>query len=331
MVYDGPPKACLNYFDSLGFKCPPNNNAADFICDVTCDAVPRKDHPHFSASQELPGIWSQHAAQYAHQVQKKANEKMAMRKFMDITPQVSGKFARNKKKRKKFCSQLALTLHKERLKRFRDRMDTLIPVALACAMMVFLGSMFGTKHHGDQGCISKLYQMSATLVFLLMLFGLPVSFLFARTFTKDKLIFWRESGSGYSISAFVIANMFLDLLPIIVMSLLSAILFYHLYQPWVSLGYLIIWFIIYAFASAGYAYLFSLVSNSLGVLVAVIMQFILHVMLAGITPLLKASSMLRDSPLVVLGYVSVGYMASDSMMISMGNMCPVSLLTCPFV
>lgn len=57
LAYLGPSRLALDYFSSLGFDLPPNENPADFCLDVLSGGVPREDH---SAPQpeELTEMWT---------------------------------------------------------------------------------------------------------------------------------------------------------------------------------------------------------------------------------------------------------------------------------
>jgi hypothetical protein len=40
VVYDGPQQLVLAYMQRLSFACPPNENVADFLLDVTAGEMP---------------------------------------------------------------------------------------------------------------------------------------------------------------------------------------------------------------------------------------------------------------------------------------------------
>ena len=46
-VYLGPSDKALDYFESLGFKCPEHVNPPDFFMDVIAGLVPREGDPNF--------------------------------------------------------------------------------------------------------------------------------------------------------------------------------------------------------------------------------------------------------------------------------------------
>ena len=46
-VFSGPTLVAETYFESIGFKCPPTENVADFLMDVCAGIIPRQDDDEF--------------------------------------------------------------------------------------------------------------------------------------------------------------------------------------------------------------------------------------------------------------------------------------------
>ncbi|PRW59962.1 white-brown complex 30 [Chlorella sorokiniana] len=59
MVYLGPSRLALPYFETIGFTLPPNENPADFAMDVIAGSVPRSDGAPFQPA-DLVTLWTSH-------------------------------------------------------------------------------------------------------------------------------------------------------------------------------------------------------------------------------------------------------------------------------
>jgi ABC-type multidrug transport system ATPase subunit len=61
-VYIGPCDVAIDYFEGMGFRCPPRVNIADFIMDIAAGKVVREgDMEEFNAA-DLPDLWIEHQA-----------------------------------------------------------------------------------------------------------------------------------------------------------------------------------------------------------------------------------------------------------------------------
>lgn len=61
VVYFGPSKDCLAYFESIGFHCPPMVNPPDFFMDVIGGFVEREGDPTF-VKEDLFKLWEEYQA-----------------------------------------------------------------------------------------------------------------------------------------------------------------------------------------------------------------------------------------------------------------------------
>ena len=92
-----------------------------------------------------------------------------------------------------------------------------------CGGMVLVSTALLDTFEAQVG--GNIYDMETCMLIVLLMYCLIVSYVFAKTFTVHKLIFWRESGRGYSIMAFVIANAVMDMLTLVVAASVSALIF----------------------------------------------------------------------------------------------------------
>ena len=74
-VFSGPTLVAETYFESIGFKCPPTENVADFLMDVCAGIIPRQDDDEF-VPEKLFGIWDTNGSRSVDQFSaKQANAK----------------------------------------------------------------------------------------------------------------------------------------------------------------------------------------------------------------------------------------------------------------
>ena len=74
-VFSGPTLVAETYFESIGFKCPPTENVADFLMDVCAGIIPRQDDDEF-VPEKLFGIWNTNGSRSVDQFSaKQANAK----------------------------------------------------------------------------------------------------------------------------------------------------------------------------------------------------------------------------------------------------------------
>jgi ABC-type multidrug transport system ATPase subunit len=306
MVYQGPPKASKDYFEMIGFEMQSTDNLADFVCDVTCDSVPRKDFPEFTPS-DLFDLWKEHGDAFGESNALERKVSKAGKLTVDGMKNTRG-----------FLQQLVLQFRKEGLKRWRNRVTIMTEWAL-CGMVVLLGAiMVGAYESGAGG---NIFDIETSILITLLLYTLIVSYIFARTFTVDKLIFWRESGRGYHISAFFIANLAMDMLTVLISSSLAASLFTDFRQPWVDGSFVWTWFFILTWGMSGWSYFFSTVFPlKLATISTLLSNTFLQVLVSGTVPFLKPMQIVTTLPF--LGFLSSGFMAADSYIVSFANQFP---------
>jgi hypothetical protein len=154
-----------------------------------------------------------------------------------------------------------------------------------------------------------------------------LSYIFAETFTADKFIFWRECGRDYNIGAFYIAQVVMDLVVVLIAASLAFAFFSDFRQPWVSRGYVWIWFIVVAFGWSGWTYFLSAVFPlESATIFTILANVLLNVLISGCVPFLRPDAIVTG--LSFLGFISTGFMAADSYLVSFGNQLPVTYVTC---
>ena len=85
-----------------------------------------------------------------------------------------------------------------------------------------------------------------------------------------------------------------------------------------------IWFLVVTWGLSGYAYLFSVAFPlNISMIITILVNTILQVLLSGTVPILKPKAMMTDWPLPIFAFMSTGYMACDSYIVSFANTMPV--------
>lgn len=88
-----------------------------------------------------------------------------------------------------------------------------------------------------------------------------------------------------------------------------------------------IWFLVVTWGLSGYAYLFSVAFPlNISMIITILVNTVLQVLLSGTVPILKPEAMMTDWPLPIFAFMSTGYMACDSYIVSFGNTFPVRAL-----
>jgi ABC-type multidrug transport system ATPase subunit len=307
MVYQGPPKASKEYFENLGFEMRPTDNLGDFVCDVTCAAIPRRGHPDFKPP-DLFDLWIEHQNTVgdSNPVPRKVSKHLGIPKLG-----VGGN--------KSFWQQVKLQFLKEGLKRARNFVAIVGEWAL-CGLVVLFGGILLGPYRLKLG--GNIFDIETSVLITLLLYGIMLSYIFAKTFTADKLIFWRECGRDYYIAAFFIAQVVMDLGTVVIAATLAACFYNDFRQPWLPLGFVWLWFVIVTFGWSGWSYFFStLFPLKTATIMTILANTMLNVLLSGTVPFLKPEAIFTELPF--LGFISTGFMGADSYLVSFANQLPV--------
>jgi ABC-type multidrug transport system ATPase subunit len=175
MVYQGPPAASQHYFAGLGFEMLITDSLPDFICDITCDSVPRKGYPEFKPS-DLFELWNERKATFG------ANHVVETR--VRNSHHGVGMADEDVKRSQTFFQQLCLQFRKEGLKRYRNRVNVMTEWALCGLVALLAAVLVGTFELSLGGNVTDI---QSSLLIVLLLYTIVVSYIFARTFTAEKV------------------------------------------------------------------------------------------------------------------------------------------------
>ncbi len=114
----------------------------------------------------------------------------------------------------------------------------------------------------------------------------------------------------------------MDLLTVFIAGSVASAVFHDFRQAWVSEAFSWYWFVILTWGLSGWSYLFSTLWNrSLAVIGTILTNTVLHILVSGTLPFLRPETIYTDLPF--LGFLSSGFMACDSYIVSFTNQFPV--------
>ena len=283
MIYQGDPVASQVYFRNLGFFMPEGGNMADFICDIAVGVIECNDDPEFEPHQ-LFDLWEKHEKKYGMRT-------TPMEERMAETLETLGPRAHTSP----FGTQLLLQLRMGGLIRWRGWFIILLLwniYGIICMLHPLLMGTFAVdipdygpniltitdlaKYYGAAIAQTFFGQIIAFMILFFTLYCTLSNALFGKTFHENKLIFWRESSSGYSILAFVLAQLILDCVHVVMSAFFCFFVFTEFRQPLVNMPYLWCWFMMLAWGLSGHIYfaqlLFPRKIETLGALVFILVS-----------------------------------------------------------
>ena len=283
MIYQGDPVGSQVYFRNLGFFMPEGGNMADFICDIAVGVIECNDDPEFEPHQ-LFDLWEKHEKKYEGMSPPRA-------KLRPVTIETLGPRAHTSP----FGTQLLLQLRMGGLIRWRGWFIILLLwniYGIICMLHPLLMGTFAVdipnygpniltitdlaKYYGAAIAQTFFGQIIAFMILFFTLYCTLSNALFGKTFHENKLIFWRESSSGYSILAFVLAQLILDCVHVVMSAFFCFFVFTEFRQPLVNMPYLWCWFMMLAWGLSGHIYfaqlLFPRKIETLGALVFILVS-----------------------------------------------------------
>ena len=261
IIYQGDPDESELYFGSLGFFLPERGNLADFVCDIAVGVIERLDDPDFEPNQ-LFGFWEKHQKKHARNTATRHELRAMTRETL------SARFATSP-----FRTQLLLQLRMGGLIRWRGWFIILLlwnSYGIICMLHPLLIGPFNVeisdygptvltitdlaKYYGVYIAETFFLQITSFMILFTALYCTLLNALFGKTFQDDKLIFWRQSASGYSITAFALAQLTLDCVNVLMSATFGAFVFMEFRQPLVNMQYLFTWFTMLAWGISGHIY-----------------------------------------------------------------------------
>jgi ABC-type multidrug transport system ATPase subunit len=325
VAFQGKPKLVVPYFQDLGFKLPFGENPADWMLDITSGSLKSEKSKKDAADtfdtriNFLFSTWKDYEAK-----QKPENP------AADATSKEPGHSLRDDLDAVNppgVLGQYLLFLERSYVQRSRKF------IIIALDMFLIVGSAYmGASISGNYRPIQpdfevldipaaailnmtlpgaerveyplpfmKSFEMAneyAMITNLLFVILLTLSSL--RSFGDNKLLFYREAGSGFSVTAFFLSQLTLDQLLFSIQALWAAIASYELRTSLVPLWSHIWLYQLTAFFCSGWAYIFSLVVPRANL----VMFSALFVSICG-TMLSGSLTFLRYTDIYASGFMSV--------------------------
>ncbi|CAE8641796.1 unnamed protein product [Polarella glacialis] len=265
-IYHGSPSAAVGYLDQLGYSLPEGENVADFLLDVSSGAVIRNSEGEDEDSafspegnckrtraleqsaqrrQDLVQAWKVHVV-----TEKSASPAPSDGPFPN-GPQMRAMPAARRKL--STLQQFQLFLQRTLVKRQRAWRFFLLDSAMV------LGSQFLACI--VSGRVTPTMNITNIFEFCLianLLFNVLVTLSSMHVFADNKLIFYREAGNGYSVTAFFLANCLLDTLTATFYGIMSSLVVWAVRGSLCSAFNITALYVLVAWFSSGWSYVFSL-------------------------------------------------------------------------
>ena len=242
-IFQGKPTEAIPYLERLGYVLPLNENAADFLLDVSTGSVgPEGDQTgdKDQRRKKLIDAWSaaasQDAAGGAHDT---AGEEKPPLPPVRVSPG--------------FFRQLRVLVRRIGLQRRRDLMTIAFNVALVVAASYISAATSGVMTETTPMSQSQEYGMISAL-----LFGLLITLAYLPTFSSNKLVFYRDASSGMSVTAFWFVNVLFDLAQLFIMALWAAVVCYEVRYVLFEFSSVFALYVFSAWFSSAWAYMLTL-------------------------------------------------------------------------
>lgn len=309
IVYLGPCSEAVNYFEKLGFKCPPKVNPADFLMDVTNGDIEREGEEEFTI-QTLFDKWETYPKEeFQQKVQTSIQEDVHEVQIHTLDDEYA-------KKKTSFFIQLWNCFKRALIQQMRNTLSLILEMLLLFIPGLTLGLVFSDKEykgplppHIIQLCPKDLQPLCGAplddnLLYLVVLLtcstGLTGVMSSLKNFGGEKVVFSRESTSGMQSFPYFLAKNIAQLPNILLGPCIYMCLFYTLASP---KGYFYEYYFVILhlyFAAYGFGYLLSIIFDENVAKLAGVVCILLFQMLSGGGPTLpefeKMSPPMRYGP-----------------------------------
>jgi ABC-type multidrug transport system ATPase subunit len=268
-VYFGPSKEALNYFEKyLNIPCPVHENPADFFLDsITENAKLAEQWKTYSADEEEFKL-SDHDT-----FNNLVDDLFSPKSFVDISESVP------KRDLPSTMQQLYLQIVRSMRQLIYGYSEVLFEFMIHLLAGAAVGSVYGTDwdliRFPLMVCNSSLAIAVASVTASL------------RVFSRDRLVFWRESSVGVSLVAYFYGKIIVQLYQVFLLSLVFTVTLRALIFP--EIGFLE-FYLIYcgvSWYSSGLGMLISVVIDKSAMLASIVLSMILGGFFSGAYPYLK--------------------------------------------
>eukprot|EP00475_Leptophrys_vorax_P043971 TRINITY_DN8649_c0_g1_i2.p1 TRINITY_DN8649_c0_g1~~TRINITY_DN8649_c0_g1_i2.p1 ORF type:complete len:802 (+),score=209.56 TRINITY_DN8649_c0_g1_i2:52-2457(+) len=254
-AYVGSTKRVLKYFEkTLGLNCPESENPADFFLDMIAEHSDLTEH------------WAKHIKN-----EQKDDRPESSRNPLDedLPP----------KALPTVYQQFGFQLVRSVRQILYSIPDVVSELGLTMVAGFSAGATFGANWLIVQfPTLSSLAGLGMALVAM----STSLSILH-----KDRLVFWRESQSGVSITGFFYAKMIVQLRQVIIAPFLYAMVFHSLINPDIDLGNWYLLFMAIAWNASGFGLILSVTMDDAALLGTIVLSLVLGGFLAGVYPTLN--------------------------------------------
>ena len=272
MVFQGAPTEVVPHFTKLGYKLPYGENPADWMLDISSGTSKPETK---EGERQASGSNIDRLIKEWKKVAVKSEESKGTRE---------GGF-NDKVVRPSFLSQYYLYFWRLFTQRFRSFRTILLDIILVVGSAYLAASVSGPfvpiieedevinvpaevimnmtipgfeKEEFPTPVLKSFEKANEYAMISNLLFVVLVTLSALRSFGDDKLMFYREASSGYSVSAFFAAQLTLDQIFHSLQALWTAVVCYELRTSLVPVESYIILYQLCAFFCTGWAYVFSL-------------------------------------------------------------------------
>jgi len=214
VAYFGTPEDALPYFESLGFERPQYTNPADFLLDILAGKAPPETEPH----TDLYSQWDSRRPPLLLKSPSSYSELHDRKNFLGFTT----------RKSPSVFYQLYVFLWRAMLQQRHDFGGVMVDCLLHAIAGLVFGIGFASSrffvppippqyqqfctHLIDSFCyLPEVDELGRLATFGTMAVGLTSVTMAVRTFSNEKIIYWREASSGENTIAYFLAKCLADI------------------------------------------------------------------------------------------------------------------------
>ena len=214
------------------------------------------------------------------------------------------------------CSQVCVLIRRFTLKKFRAASVFLFDVSMHTVGAIVIGILVGTEFKVNT-------QLLLHTMMMVVAFGILAAVGSIKTFSSDKLTFWREAGSGMSVLAYFLSRNVVDLVPILVVRPgVYSLVVYDMVQPNIDRTIFIIIFMGVSWCQSGLGYVMAALVDERNVqLSTVLVSFLLGCFFSGVLPQLDDIYQ-NGGPQLFIANLSYGRWAMEAIMVTWMNNIP---------
>jgi len=260
-IFVGSPSGVVDYFTELGYAFPHGENPADVMLDIATGLVSSGGGKGTDTEEDEEEEWARHRRIMSLAAQWSARDPSGIPIHCPPTVPGSPPPLRHVD-RPTVWQQYCTFCHRSVAQRSRALrvliLDTLLFAAAAYTVTLATGVYTPAE---------PIAQQFEFCMLQCLLFSVLTTLVSLRSFSDHKLVFFREAGAGYSIAAFYLSQVTLDLLQLGTQAFIVALIHYEVRGTRCSFLSLVVLYQLVAAFNSGWAYIFALCVPRANVLV----------------------------------------------------------------